>query len=101
MEDISLLSQLIFNSAASMVVLALCYLLSKNISAKPYIGFIYLFSIPLKGAFFYKNFPTLFDLQQALSTQGKAIILLPMLFFLVLEILFLSKILNQKPSGDI
>lgn len=101
MEDLSLLSQLIFNSVASIVVLALCYLLSKNISTKPYIGFMYLFSIPLKGAFFYKKFPFIFDFDYSLSAQGKAIILLPMLFFLVLEILFLSKILNQKPYADI
>ena len=81
MNQLLLEEHLYFNLIASTVVVGICYLLSKNPKTKDYVGFLYLFGIPLKGVFFYKSFPFLFLEGLSLSLQEKVNILFPVLFF--------------------
>ena len=90
-----------FNAIASAIVVFICFLLSKSSKTKGYLGFIYLFGIPLKGVLYYKRFPFLFSAKIALGPEEKVSIIMPMLLFLAVEVLFLSKILKQSPSGQI
>lgn len=99
MNQILLEEHLFFNLTASTVVVGICYLLSKSPKTKDYVGFLYLFGIPLKGVFFYKSFSFLFLEGLSLNLQEKVNILLPILLFLAVEVLFLSKILKQSPSS--
>lgn len=101
MNQLLLEEYLYFNVIASTVVVGICYLLSKNVKTKDYVGFLYLFGIPLKGVFFYKSFPFLFLDGLSLSLQEKGNILMPILFFLAVEVLFLLKFLKQTPSSQI
>tara|TARA_B110000027_G_scaffold38944_1_gene43046 strand:- start:1654 stop:1959 length:306 start_codon:yes stop_codon:yes gene_type:complete len=101
MNQLLLEEYLYFNVIASTVVVGICYLLSKNVKTKDYVGFLYLFGIPLKGGFFYKSFPFLFLDGLSLSLQEKGNILMPILFFLAVEVLFLLKFLKQTPSSQI
>ena len=101
MDQLLLEDHFYFNAIASAIVVFICFLLSKNSKTKGYVGFLYLFGIPLKGAFYYKRFPFLFSEKIALSPGEKVSILMPMLLFLAVEVLFLSKILKQSPSGQI
>ena len=101
MNQLLLEEHLYFNLIASTLVVGICYLLSKNPKTKDYVGFLYLFGIPLKGVFFYKSFPFLFLEGLSLSLQEKVNILLPVLFFLAAEVLFLFKYLKQTPSSQI
>ena len=101
MNQLLLEEYLYFNVTASTVVVGICYLLSKNVKTKDYVGFLYLFGIPLKGVFFYKSFPFLFLDGLSLSLQEKGNILMPILFFLAVEVLFLLKFLKQTPSSQI
>lgn len=101
MNQLLLEEYLYFNVIASTVVVGICYLLSKNVKTKDYVGFLYLFGIPLKGMFFYKSFPFLFLDGLSLSLQEKGNILMPILFFLAVEVLFLLKFLKQTPSSQI
>ncbi len=101
MNQLLIEEHLFFNLIASTVVVGICYLLSKNPKTKDYVGFLYLFGVPLKGIFFYKSFPFLFLEELSLSLQEKVNILFPVLFFLAVEVLFLSKIFKQSPSGQI
>ncbi|MEJ6545218.1 MAG: hypothetical protein QNL89_02490 [Flavobacteriaceae bacterium] len=101
MNQLLLEEYLYFNVIASTVVVGIGYLLSKNVKTKDYVGFLYLFGIPLKGVFFYKSFPFLFLDGLSLSLQEKGNILMPILFFLAVEVLFLLKFLKQTPSSQI
>ena len=101
MNQLLLEEHLFFNLTASTVVVGICCLLSKNPKTKDYVGFLYLFGIPLKGVFFYKSFPFLFLDGLSLSLQEKGNILMPILFFLAVEVLFLLKFLKQTPSSQI
>ena len=101
MNQLLLEEYLYFNVTASTVVVGIGYLLSKNVKTKDYVGFLYLFGIPLKGVFFYKSFPFLFLDGLSLSLQEKGNILMPILFFLAVEVLFLLKFLKQTPSSQI
>ena len=101
MNQLLLEEYLYFNVIASTVVVGIGYLLSKNVKTKDYVGFLYLFGIPLKGVFFYKSFPFLFLDGLSLSLQEKGNILMPILFFLAAEVLFLLKFLKQTPSSQI
>mgnify|MGYP000935923983 FL=1 len=100
MNQLLLEEHLYFNLIASTLVVGICYLLSKNPKTKDYVGFLYLFGIPLKGVFFYKSFPFLFLDGLSLSLQEKGNILMPILFFLAVEVLFLLKFLKQTPSSQ-
>ena len=101
MNQLLLEEYLYFNVIASTVVVGIGYLLSKNVKTKDYVGFLYLFGIPLKGVFFYKSFPFLFLDGLSLSLQEKGNIRMPILFFLAVEVLFLLKFLKQTPSSQI
>jgi hypothetical protein len=101
MDHLLLEDHFYFNAIASALVVFICFLLSKSSKTKDYVGFIYLFGIPLKGVFYYKRFPFLFSEKLALGPEEKVSILMPMLLFLAVEVLFLSKILKQSPSEQI
>ena len=101
MDQLLLEDHFYFNAIASALVVFICFLLSKSSKTKGYVGFIYLFGIPLKGVFYYKSFPFLFSAKIALGPEEKVSIIMPMLLFLAVEVLFLSKILKQSPSGQI
>ena len=101
MDHLLLEDNFYFNAIASALVVFICFLLSKSSKTKGYVGFIYLFGIPLKGVFYYKSFPFLFSAKIALGPEEKVSIIMPMLLLLAVEVLFLSKILKQSPSGQI
>lgn len=88
-----------FNAMASALVVLSCFLLTKSPKTKDYVGFIYLFGIPLKGVFYYKQFPFLFSENLVLGAAEKVSILMPILLFLAVEVLFLSKMLKQSPPS--
>jgi|AntAceMinimDraft_12_1070368.scaffolds.fasta_scaffold11904_2 hypothetical protein len=95
------LTQIYFHTAASMIVIGLCWGLSKTLKIQAQLGFLYLFSLPIKMGFFYYFFPYLFESSLSLSIQQKGFILFPLTFFLFFEVLMVAKILNQKPKADI
>lgn len=97
--DPFLLQQIQFQALATALVLLLCFVGSKRPKIQHALGFLYLFSIPAKLFFFYYFFPELFVASPNLSTQEKVYILLPLAFFLLLEVFGLAKLLRQKPSG--
>ena len=95
------LTQIYFHTVASMIVVGLCWGLSKTLKIQAQLGFLYLFSLPIKMVFFYYFFPYLFESSLSLSIQQKGFILFPLTFFLFFEVLMVAKILNQKPKADI
>ena len=95
------LTQIYFHAAAFVFIVGLCWGLSKSLKIQAHLGFLYLFSLPLKMGFFYYFFPYLFESSLSLSDQEKGFILFPLTVFLFFEVLMVAKILNQKHKADI
>jgi membrane-bound metal-dependent hydrolase YbcI (DUF457 family) len=72
MDQLLLEDHFYFNAIASALVVFICFLLSKSSKTKGYVGFIYLFGIPLKGVFYYKRFPFLFSAKTRSRSRGKS-----------------------------
>lgn len=101
MTSVILLHQIYFNALATTGIVALGYGFSKASLTRAYIGFLYLFALPIKLGVYYKTFPFLFKLEAQFSLIEKVYIVVPFLFFLSLEVLLFSKILNPKHPTDI
>ncbi|MGB0892197.1 MAG: DUF6168 family protein [Flavobacteriaceae bacterium] len=85
----------VFFCLISLVIIVHLKIISKIEKFKNQIGFVFLPTFLIKFVFFFIVFRnSVFEL--SLTRKESVFLLLPMLLFLVLEVFFLIKILNQK-----
>lgn len=88
----------IFFAVSSFIIVVNFIFLSKIESLKPQLGFIYLPTLFVKGIFFYLIFQnTVFSIKD-LKMVERINLLIPAILFLIVEVLFIAKILNQKSN---
>jgi hypothetical protein len=88
----------LFFAFASLIICIHFYIFSKIKLLKPQLGYIYLPTMFIKGVLFYLSFKNSVFAIDNLSVAERLNLLIPLLLFLVLEVLFIIKILNNKAA---
>jgi len=92
----SLLHIYIFHFVASLLITVGILLLSKSNKWLPQLGFLYIFAFITKFLFFAAAFKQHLFKNESLTKTESLNLLIPLFLFLILEVFFITKILNKK-----
>lgn len=85
-----------FFAIASFIICFLLHLLSYFKELKPNIGFMYLPTLFIKGILFFIIFKSSVFTLETFTMTDRVNILIPSLLFLLLEVIFVAKIIDSK-----
>lgn len=86
-----------FFAVSSLIICIHFAIFSQIKKLQPQLGFIYLPTLFIKGILFFVFFKSSIFTSETLTTQERLNLLIPLLFFLALEVFFITRILKEKP----